>query len=103
MSIVCIVSRVYQHGDKKGYWFGFHPYQRDFLKLSKKSYVVLGCGDKDTVLVIDFHKFEEWLQYMNRTEKTNRSYWHVHIYKEDHKMFLSLKNDKIVDITENVI
>ncbi len=32
ISLVCLVSKEYVHGDRKTYWYCFHPYQRDFLK-----------------------------------------------------------------------
>ncbi len=103
IAIVCIVSREYVSRDKKGYWFGFHPYQVEFLSSAEKGYVVLGCGTKDTVLLIEFNIFEKWLKDMNKTQRTNRFYWHVHIDREDERLMLRLREHKTIELTGYLI
>ncbi len=103
ISLVCLVSKEYVHGDRKTYWYGFHPYQRDFLKQSKQGYVAFGCGDKDSVLVSDYPSFEQWLKYMNKTERPNRYYWHVHIYFENNELFLRLNNNENINLSKYLI
>lgn len=103
IAIVCIVSREYVLKEKRAYWFGFHPYQVEFLTLAEKGYVALGCGTKDTVLLIEFNLFEKWLKDMTKTEKTNRLYWHVHIDREDERLMLRLREHKTLELTEKLI
>jgi len=103
IAIVCIVSREYVSRDKKGYWFGFHPYQVEFLSSAEKGYVALGCGTKDTVLLIEFNIFEKWLKDMNKTERTNRFYWHVHVDREDERLSLRLREHKTIELTGYLI
>lgn len=103
IAIVCIVSREYVSRDKKGYWFGFHPYQVEFLSSAGKGYVALGCGTKDTVLLIEFNIFEEWLIDMTKTERANRFYWHVHIDREDERLALRLREHKTIELTGYLI
>jgi len=102
-ALVCIVSREYTIGDRRGYWFGFHPYQEEFLDSANKGYVALGCGNKDSVLLIEFKAFKQWLPDMNKTERTNRFYWHVRIDREDGTFVLKLKNQKKVALSSYLI
>ena len=103
VAIVCMVSREYVSRDKKGYWFGFHPYQIEFLSTAEKGYIALGCGSKDTVILIDFNIFKQWLKDMNKTERPNRFYWHVHIGLEGEKLILRLREHKTIEITHYLI
>jgi len=103
IAIVCIVSREYGSRDEKRYWFGFHPYQVEFLSSAKKGYVALGCGTKDTVLLIEFNIFEKWLKDMNKTERTDRFYWHVHIGRQDERLMLRLREQKTIELTGYLI
>lgn len=103
IAIVCIVSREYVSRNRTGYWFGFHPYQEEFLTSAEKGYVALGCGTKDTVLLIEFNIFAKWLKDMNKTERTNRFYWHVHIDREDQRLILRLRKHKTIELTQYLI
>lgn len=102
-ALVCIVSKEYQHRNRTWYWFGFHPYQAEFLSSAKKGYVALGCGTKDTILLMDFDSFRQWLPQMNRTERLNKSYWHVHVHKQADRLVLKLRNGKTVPLSSYLI
>jgi len=41
--LTCAVSREYETGNKIGYWFAYHPHQKDFLSEANVSYVAFGC------------------------------------------------------------
>jgi hypothetical protein len=103
ISLVCMASREYIHGERKTYWFGFHPYQLEFLKSTKQGFVALGCGTEAKVFVIKIETFEKWIIDMNKTVRPNRLYWHVHIYQESGKYTLRLKNRKIIDLNQFLI
>lgn len=103
IALVCIVSREYVTRGKKVYWFGFHPYQAEFLKSADKGYIALGCGSKEIVLLIEFNSFEKWLKDMNKTERPNKYYWHVLIDKDENRLILRLKNQKKIELTSYLI
>lgn len=103
VAIVCIVSREYVSRGRKAYWFGFHPYQVEFLSRAEKGYIALGCGSKETVILIEFGIFKEWLKDMNKTERANRFYWHVNIGVEGGKLLLRLRERKTIEITRYLI
>lgn len=77
--LVCLNSREYPHGSWSGFWFAFHPHQRDLIEKPKKGYIALGCGSKDAVLLIPGATFLPWLDMFNKTEEEDRFYWHVRV------------------------
>jgi len=76
-ALICASSRFYEK--EKGYWFGFLPYQGDFLSKAKDAYVAFGCGTPDKIFLIPYKVFETWLKYFNKTKSWNREYWHIKI------------------------
>jgi hypothetical protein len=77
--VLCAVSRYHERA--KRYWFAFHPHQDTFLTGAENAFVAYGCGDANTLFLIPYSEFKPWLQYFNRTEATDKSYWHVKIRK----------------------
>lgn len=102
--LICAVSKEYERGNQIGYWFAFHPHQKDFLEEVEKGYVAFGCGDKSRVILISAEKFISFLDNMNITQKEDRFYWHVQILRTEKKFFMHFKKEfKDVDITEYLI
>jgi len=79
---VCAASRQYDAPDHTGYWFAFHPHQKEALEAAAAGFVALGCGSPDLIVCIPIAKFAEWLDGMNMTIKEDRHYWHVQIHME---------------------
>lgn len=75
--VYCGVSPLYQNPSSTGYWFGFHPGQRDALALYPNAYVAFGCGSPEQLLMIPFDTFQAWLPTFNQTVLEERFYWHV--------------------------
>ena len=100
MILNCAVSKEHNPETNPNYWFAFHPHQQEFLRSAPKSYVVFGCGSSKRVLVIPFAEFEPWLEGMWTTQKDDRSYWHVVIYRKGNKYSLHRKKgEKNIDLT----
>lgn len=100
-ALICTVSKESQTSSGIRFWFAFHTHQRDSLSAYKNAYVAFGCGSADTVLLIPFVDFEEWLNGMNMTQNDEREYWHVQIIKDEDKYTLLQKaNLKRVDVTK---
>jgi hypothetical protein len=83
VGVVCAVSKQYERRGERGFWFAFHPHQKDFLSSLQKAYVAFGCGSEKLLLLIPRDTFTPWLDGMNKTTLEDRFYWHVHIYWED--------------------
>jgi hypothetical protein len=99
--VVCAISREYNEKGDPGYWFAFHPHQEERLKAAARGYVGLACGSAAKLLLIPNEKFEAFLPSLNVTTLEDRSYWHVHIYKEDGRLMLRPKKGQPrVDLTQ---
>ncbi len=97
-ALVCAVSKEHEGND---YWFAFHPHQQDALEQAKEPYVAFGCGSPDTLLLIPFLDFREWLDGMNITRRGDRMYWHVSIYTEQGRLILHRRRgEERIDLTK---
>lgn len=90
-SIVCAVSKAYFRGEKNAYWFAFHPHQKEFLEKVEDAFVAYGCGTEQTVILIPFSEYSQWLDGMHTTVKKDRFYWHVHISEDNGDFNLNRK------------
>jgi hypothetical protein len=48
VALVCLNSREYHDANGSGFWFAFHPHQRNLIQKPKQGYIALGCGSKKT-------------------------------------------------------
>jgi hypothetical protein len=100
----CAVSKEHSPDTAPNYWFAFHPHQREALKLSTKAFVAFGCGSSGRVLLIPFPHFEKWLEGLWITQKEDRSYWHVVIYRDGERYTLHRKKgEKPIDLTNYLL
>ncbi len=103
-SLICTVSREHRTSSGTGYWFVFHLHQRENLSKHQIAFVALGCGSAETVLLIPFIEFIQWLPGMNMTKNDEREYWHVQIIKDSNNYLLLQKaNIKRIDISSYLI
>ena len=91
LAAICINSREYKKTKIAGYWFGFHPHQRDLIQAYKEAYVALGCGSPETILLIPGKVFISWLDRFNKTERPERFYWHVRVRNDNGAYTLQVK------------
>jgi hypothetical protein len=102
--VSCTVSKEHNLDTTPNYWFAFHPHQKEALGLAAKAYVAFGCGTSKRVLLIPFSEFEQWLEGLSITQKEDRFYWHVLIYRKDEKYTLHRKRgEKAIDLTKYVL
>jgi hypothetical protein len=97
----CAVSKEYHPDTTPGYWFAFHPHQREALRQMTQAFVAFGCGSSKRLLLIPFSEFEQWLDGFNTTQKEDRLYWHVIIYRKGEKYTLQRKKgETAVELTK---
>ncbi|MGV3661507.1 MAG: hypothetical protein ACO1TE_15065 [Prosthecobacter sp.] len=77
LGVYCAMSRAHPNASGNGYWFGFHPGQRDALSLFEHAHVAFACGSEEQIILIPFSTFEPWLSTLNQTILEGRHYWHV--------------------------
>lgn len=96
----CAVSKEHNPDTNPNYWFAFHPHQRETLEKADKAFVAFGCGTSKRVVLIPFPEFEHLLDGMWATQKNDRPYWHVVIYRKGGNYSLHRKKgEKNVDVT----
>jgi hypothetical protein len=86
--LICAVSKEYEQGQYKKFWFAFHPHQQEFLSEFQNSYVAFGCGSPDDILLIPFKEFQPFLKNCGTTENDERMYWHIVIHFRDNKFLI---------------
>lgn len=90
-AVLCAISREYSGVNHEGYWFAFHPHQKEFLESAESGYLGLGCGAQSQLIVIPFSVFSGWLDMMHKTELEDRFYWHIRINRRDDRFYLLFK------------
>ncbi len=104
LALSCAVSREHERGGVPSYWFAFHPHQRDFLAAAPEAYVAFGCGSPDDVLLIPFAEFQEWLEGMGTTEREDRFYSHVVLFREEERFVLHRrKGEERIDLSRYLL
>jgi hypothetical protein len=103
LSLICAVSKEHTRTGR-GYWFAFHPHQKDVLESTEKAHIAFGCGSEDLILMIPAKDFIQWLDGFNTTIKEDRSYWHVHISYDGEKVMLICKTGyDAIDLTKYIL
>jgi hypothetical protein len=100
IAVVCLVSKAHKRQNHTAYWFGFHPYQKEFLEKADASFLVLGCGSQNNVISIPFSDLRKWLNDLWTTERNETMYWHLNLLVERGKLYLDRRKGKgRLDIT----
>jgi hypothetical protein len=105
LSLICIVSKEHVRADQqRGYWFIFHPHQRDILQKAEKGYIAFGCGSEALILLITSNDFVQWLDRFNHTVREDRHYWHVRILHDGGNVMLTCKTGyDSIDLTKYIL
>jgi hypothetical protein len=70
---VCTVSKRYAR-HAAPYWYGYSPEWRKFLSEGEKSFLVLGCVDRNTAYAVPTAELEKIIDYLHRTPDRH---WHI--------------------------
>ena len=89
--VCCMVSREHGSEGTGTYWFAFHPHQKESLSAARESYVALGCGSEERILLVPTSDVLSWLEGLNTTTRDDRSYWHISVFEEDGQFTLHRK------------
>ena len=71
-SFFALCPRLIPEQEKRGYWYAFHPHQKEKLETVSEGFVAFGCGSERVVLLIPFKVFKGWLEGMNITQEAER-------------------------------
>jgi len=104
LGVYCAISKEYDRGAKKDYWFGFQPSQKIALEAYPKAVITFGCGSDRQIVLIPLKTFTDWLPTFNKTENETRDYWHVTISKIGSKFYVvPKKQHEDIDITKYLL
>jgi hypothetical protein len=101
--ILCIVSKKYPKTKTNRFWYSFQPSQREFLSEGDKSFLALGCGSADHIILIPLAEFERHIPKMRTTESGGRHHWHVEIFEKNGKYLLNKATSEGIDVTRYLI
>jgi hypothetical protein len=72
---VCAVSSRHPRRPRP-YWYGYSPKRRDFLSKGQKSFLLLGCVDRDSAYAVPSVEIEKIL---NNLHETPGVHWHIEL------------------------
>lgn len=101
--VVCIVSKCYERKNLLRYWYAFRTAQKEFLEEIEQSFIALGCGSDESILLIPYSIFESYLNFFSKTVKENRYYWHVEVYHKNNTFEIRRNNDVNAVVTKYLI
>jgi len=87
--VACTISKRYER-DYQPYWYAFHQTWLDFFEKGAECYLILGCMDRSEGFAIPLDVIKEKLDSLNRTEKGDRSYWHITLQLDDESVYLNM-------------
>jgi hypothetical protein len=103
-AVLSAISREYERANGAGYWFAFHPSQKEILESYKNAWVSFGCGSERQIIAIPLKEFVSWLTLFNKTELEERYYWHVRVWHEKGKWIFDAKGgEKDIDATRFLV
>ena len=99
-------SKMYPQGKREKYWFAYRRNKE--IMSCKQQFIVYGCKDENTIVVMPVPEIERQLEGMNNTKDANGNplYWHIVFLKDTNgKMtwLLSKPHMHEVDITDKLL
>lgn len=99
-------SKKYQQGKRERYWFAYRRNKE--IMSCKHQFIVYGCKDENTIVVMPVSEIERQLEGINNTKDANGNplYWHIVFFKDTNgrmTWLLSKPNTCEVDITDKLL
>ena len=97
---VISTSKEYKQGEREKYWFAYRRNPLDDLDGCEEKFVVYGCKDKFTLVVIPVNEIEKQIYNLNFSmdKQGNISHWHMVFFKDvNGDMTWMLSRPKIVE------
>ena len=99
-------SKMYPQGKREKYWFAYRRNKE--IMSCKKQFIVYGCKDENTIVIMPVPEIERQLEGMNNTKDANGNplYWHIVFLKDTNgriTWLLSKPHFHEVDITDKLL
>ena len=103
-NVVLLNSKEYPDATGRGFWYGFRPNQGEFLSNVSSAYVAFGCGDENSILLIPFNRFKQFLPKLATTPAPDGGITHSHVIIFNEGSRYSIKvGDDYVDVSQYLI
>lgn len=81
---VVTTSKAYKQGNRDKYWFAYRRNPLDDLKGCSECYIVYGCKDEQTLIVMPVEEIEKRVDNLNlsKDEDGNISHWHMVFFRD---------------------
>jgi hypothetical protein len=89
--VICINSREYKKAKASGYWFAFHPHQRDMLSESSKILLSAWLRFTGCRFAHSWRVVRDMARAFHITELEDRFYWHIRVDKDKDGFILRVK------------
>lgn len=97
-------SKMYTQGSREKYWFAYRRNPFVAIENCEEKYMVYGCGDETTLLVIPVNHIEQQLKYLNLSKDDDGeiSHWHIKFIKDQNGVVSwLLSKPEIVEVNVN--
>ena len=76
----CTISKRYPKNPSVPYWYAYHPEWDKFLGEGERSFLILGCMDRDAAFAIPRDVIRSCIDNLNTSTKADgQVYWHIHL------------------------
>ena len=76
----CTISKRYPKNPSVPYWYAYHPEWDKFLGEGERSFLILGCMDRDASFAIPRDVIRSCIDNLNTSTKADgQVYWHIHL------------------------
>jgi hypothetical protein len=99
---IIAISKPYLGRDDFRYWYAYHTESDEFLAGGQKSFLLIGCMDRDHGYAIPRSVMAEHLTSLNTTTRatTKKVHYHIHLTERLGKLMMMLpKANGLLDIS----
>jgi len=97
--VACTISKRYPSNPSVPYWYAYHPNWDEFLSEGARSFLILGCMDRDIAFVMPRDVIKSRLEALNTSRDADGKvmYWHIHLQQDegDVSLFLPKKRSQL--------
>ena len=81
---IFLESKAYRQGDRQKYWFGYRSAPLQYIEDCEEKYIVLGCRDSDTLLMIPIDFIEEQKPKLNNSKEDGEiRHYHLVFFRDN--------------------
>lgn len=90
--VACTISKRYPKNPSVPYWYAYHPNWDEFLGEGVRSFLILGCMDRDVAFAMPRDVIKSQVESLNTSRDVDGEvmYWHIHLQQDESGISLLL-------------